>query len=259
MSLVGPFRNDLANANGLLADGEAQWRVPTHLIVFFHPDNQENALSPLREGLKPEVGTAFAVGTTRNDQDLDRLAKEDNFKERWLTLVLTNPLTEEAVIGMADLVRIGLICGFVVRGEVESKKGGSDSYQQLCQTWRRCIMTQTYLIVFLHPEAQEHALYLLGEALKATQYHEAETAFTVVEDAWDDQNSWGGFKSTRLTLALAHPLTEQQVNDVTRLVLIGTIRGFLVQGEIVHRTHVVNNLNPSPVPKKPPIERKQSI
>ena len=101
------------------------------------------------------------------------------------------------------------------------------------------IPSPTQIVVFLNPEDEEHALYLIGESLTAT-------AFTVV-DTQEEQVSWGDIfrlshKEKRITLALSAPVTPMQIEDIAYLVKIGLILGFVVRGEIDLGEHVINNL-----------------
>ena len=91
----------------------------------------------------------------------------------------------------------------------------------------------------LNPKDEEHALYLIGESFTSS-------TFTII-DAREEQMTWGTFfvlthKEKRLTLALSAPATPEQIEDITNLVKIGLILGFVVRGEINLGERVINNL-----------------
>jgi hypothetical protein len=97
----------------------------------------------------------------------------------------------------------------------------------------------TYIILFLNPENEEHALYLIGESFTST-------ALTLV-DTQEEQVTLGtvfvlNHKEKRLTLALSAPVTSQQIEEIAHLVKIGLILGFVVRGEIDLGERVMNNL-----------------
>lgn len=97
----------------------------------------------------------------------------------------------------------------------------------------------THLVIFLKPENEQHALYLIGEALSSTTYS--------VLDAREEQVTWGTvfslyYKEMCLTLALSKPSTPKQIDEITYLVKIGVILGFVVRGEIDLGERVINNL-----------------
>lgn len=97
----------------------------------------------------------------------------------------------------------------------------------------------THIIVFLKPENEEHALYLIGESF-------TETVYTII-GAEEEQVSWGAVfmlihKEKRLTLALSTPITLKQIEEIAYLVKIGLILGFVVRGEIDLGERVINNL-----------------
>ncbi len=101
------------------------------------------------------------------------------------------------------------------------------------------IPSPTQLIVFLNPENEEHALYLISESFTTT-------ALTIV-DAQEEQVPWGTVfvlihKEKRLTLALSAPVTPEQIEEIAYLVKIGLILGFVVRGEIDLGERVMNNL-----------------
>ena len=97
----------------------------------------------------------------------------------------------------------------------------------------------TYLVIFLKPENEDHALYLIGESISSTALS--------VSDAREEQVTWGTvfllhYKEVYLTLALSTPLTPKQIDEITYLIKIGVILGFVVRGEIDLGERVINNL-----------------
>ena len=97
----------------------------------------------------------------------------------------------------------------------------------------------THICIFLIPEDEEHALYLIGESFTST-------TFTII-DAREQQVTWGTLfvlthKEKCLTLALSSPATLAQIDDIANLVKIGLILGFVVRGEIDLGERVFNNL-----------------
>jgi hypothetical protein len=97
----------------------------------------------------------------------------------------------------------------------------------------------TYLAIFLKPENEEHALYLIGEALPAIVY--------TIEDIREEQVTWGKVfvlihNEKCLTLALSAPITSKQIEEIAYLVKIRLILGFVVRGEIDVGESVINNL-----------------
>ena len=96
----------------------------------------------------------------------------------------------------------------------------------------------TQITVWLNPENEEHALYLIGESFTST-------TFTVV-DTQEEQMTWGTVfvlthKEKRLTLALSAPVTSKQIEDIAYLVTIGLILGFVVRGEIDLGERTIHN------------------
>lgn len=97
----------------------------------------------------------------------------------------------------------------------------------------------TQITVFLNPEDEEHALYLIGESFPST-------TFTIL-DTRQEQVTWGtvfvlAHQEEHLTLALSAPATPGQIDDIAYLVKIGLILGFVVRGEIDLGGRVINNL-----------------
>ena len=101
------------------------------------------------------------------------------------------------------------------------------------------IPSPTQITVFLNPEDEEHALYLIGESFPPA-------TFTII-DTREEHVTWGSIfvlthQEKRLTLALSAPVTTRQIDDIAYLVKIGLILGFVVRGEIDLGERVINNL-----------------
>ncbi|HEY6542807.1 MAG TPA: hypothetical protein VIZ18_17825 [Ktedonobacteraceae bacterium] len=97
----------------------------------------------------------------------------------------------------------------------------------------------TQITVFLNPEDEEHALYLIDESFPPTTF--------TISDTQEEQVTWGSVfvlthKEKRLTLELSTPATVGQIDDIAHLVKIGLILGFVVRGEIDPGGRVINNL-----------------
>jgi hypothetical protein len=97
----------------------------------------------------------------------------------------------------------------------------------------------THITIFLNPENEEHALYLISESFTST-------ALTIL-DTQEEQVRWGTVfvlihKEKLLTLALSAPVTLEQIEEIAYLVKIGLILGFVVRGEIDLGGRVMNNL-----------------
>jgi hypothetical protein len=97
----------------------------------------------------------------------------------------------------------------------------------------------TYLVLFLKPENEEHAMYLIGESFSST-------ALTLV-DVKEEQVTTGTVfvlihKEKELTLALDKPITPKQIEEIAFLIKIGLILGFVVRGEIDLGERVIHNL-----------------
>ena len=97
----------------------------------------------------------------------------------------------------------------------------------------------TQITVFLNPEDEEHALYLIGESFPPT-------TFTIIETQ-EDQATWGTIfvlthQEKRLNLALSNQATVGQIDNIASLVKIGLMLGFVVRGEIDLGERVINNL-----------------
>jgi hypothetical protein len=90
--------------------------TPTQIAVFLNPADEEHALYLIGESL---TATAFTIVDTQEERvswgDIFRLSR----KEKRITLALSAPVTPGQLDDIAYLVKIGLILGFVVRGEID--------------------------------------------------------------------------------------------------------------------------------------------
>jgi hypothetical protein len=100
----------------------------------------------------------------------------------------------------------------------------------------------THLILFLHPENEEHAFYLVaGEILidRENTPVEAQEGVGLCQMAAPFLLP---YKEKRITLALTIPITPEHIKDLADRVTIGLLVGFLVRGEIDLGRRVINNL-----------------
>lgn len=101
--------------------------------------------------------------------------------------------------------------------------------------------TTTHLMLFLRPDNEEHALYLVtGEILI-----DRETTSVEIQEETSLCQMAAPFlipyKEKRITLALTIPLTPEHIKDLADLVATGLLLGFLVRGEIDLGERVINN------------------
>ncbi len=97
----------------------------------------------------------------------------------------------------------------------------------------------TQITVFLKPEDEEHALYLIGDSI-------APTTLTIV-DTQEESVKWGTvfklvYQEKRVTLELSTPVTQKHIEEISILVTIGLIFGFVVRGEIDLGERSINNV-----------------
>jgi hypothetical protein len=89
---------------------------PTQITIYLNLADEEHALYLISESLST---TAFTIVGTQEEQvswgDIFRLFR----KEKRITLALSAPVTPGQLDAIANLVKIGLILGFVVRGEID--------------------------------------------------------------------------------------------------------------------------------------------
>ncbi len=100
----------------------------------------------------------------------------------------------------------------------------------------------TLLTIFLHPDDEEHALYLLSEIESCERF--------TIKDAAEDLLASSiakpfivPYKVKHLTLALPSPLTTEAIQEIARLVATGLLSGIIVQGEINLGGQIINNLH----------------
>jgi len=89
---------------------------PIHITVLLTPEHEEHALYLIGESF---TRTAFTVVDTQEEQVTWGSVFVLTHKEKRLTLALSVPVTVKQIDDIAYLVKIGLILGFVVRGEID--------------------------------------------------------------------------------------------------------------------------------------------
>lgn len=89
--------------------------LPTHITVMLNPDNEEHALYLIGEAFTP---TTCTVITSQHEQVTLGTVFKLTHREKHVTLALSAPITCEQIEEIAFLVKIGLILGFVVRGDI---------------------------------------------------------------------------------------------------------------------------------------------
>jgi hypothetical protein len=89
---------------------------PTQITVFLNPGNEEHALYLIGESF---TSTTFTIIDTQEEQVTWGSVFVLTHKEKRLTLALSTSATVGQIDDIAYLVKIGLILGFVVRGEID--------------------------------------------------------------------------------------------------------------------------------------------
>src|SRR5260221_12025863 len=89
---------------------------PTQIVVLLNPENEEHALYLISESF---TSTTFTVVDTQEEHVTWGTVFVLTHKEKRLTLALSAPVTPGQIEDIAYLVKIGLILGFVVRGEID--------------------------------------------------------------------------------------------------------------------------------------------
>ncbi|SRR6266702_5374831 len=89
---------------------------PTQITIFLNPENQEHALYLNCEAF---TSTTFTVGDIQEEQVSWGTIFMLTHKEKRLILALSAPVTPGQIEEIANLVTIGVILGFVVRGEID--------------------------------------------------------------------------------------------------------------------------------------------
>ena len=89
---------------------------PTQIVVLLNPENEEHALYLIGESF---TSTTFTVVDTQEERVTWGTVFVLTHKEKRLTLALSAPVTVKQIEEIANLVTIGLILGFVVRGEID--------------------------------------------------------------------------------------------------------------------------------------------
>ena len=85
-------------------------------IIYLDPSNEEHALSLIDELI---TATTFTVVDKQEERVSWGTVFTLTHKEQRLTLELSGPLMVEQIKDIANLVTIGLIWGFVARGEID--------------------------------------------------------------------------------------------------------------------------------------------
>jgi hypothetical protein len=100
--------------------GEAM-NASTHLALLLRPDHEEYILNLLNEMLP---GECFTPLNTSEEPLLSRRAESSTLssQEKCITFALSVPMTSEWIRDIAELVAVGLLFGFVVRGEIDLGK-----------------------------------------------------------------------------------------------------------------------------------------
>jgi hypothetical protein len=89
---------------------------PTQITVLLNPEDEEHALYLIGEFF---TSTTFTVIDTQEEQVTWGTVFVLTHKEKRLTLALSAPVTPGQIEEIAYLVKIGLILGFVIRGEID--------------------------------------------------------------------------------------------------------------------------------------------
>ena len=89
---------------------------PTQITVFLKPSDEEHALYLIGESF---TSTTFTILDTTQEPVTWGSVFVLTHQEKRLTLALSAPVTIEQLDDIAYLVKIGLILGFVVRGEID--------------------------------------------------------------------------------------------------------------------------------------------
>jgi hypothetical protein len=89
---------------------------PTQITVFLNLGDEEHALYLIGESF---TSTTFTIIDTQEEQATWGSVFVLTHKEKRLTLALSAPATVGQIDDIAYLVKIGLILGFVVRGEID--------------------------------------------------------------------------------------------------------------------------------------------
>ena len=92
---------------------------PTQIAVFLNLGDEEHALYLIGESFPP---TTFTIINTQEEQAAWGTVFVLTHQEKRLTLALSVPATVEQIDTIANLVKIRLILGFVVRGEIDLGK-----------------------------------------------------------------------------------------------------------------------------------------
>jgi hypothetical protein len=89
---------------------------PTQITVLLNPENEEHALYLIGESF---TSTGFTVVASQEEHVRWGSVFVLTHREKRLTLELSAPVTAKQIEEIAFLVTIGLILGFIVRGEID--------------------------------------------------------------------------------------------------------------------------------------------
>jgi hypothetical protein len=91
----------------------------TQLMLFLHPENEEQALYLVTGEILIDRETTPVEA--QEEAGLCQMAAPFllPYREKRITLARTIPITPEHIKDLADLVAIGLLVGFLVRGEID--------------------------------------------------------------------------------------------------------------------------------------------
>ena len=89
---------------------------PTHIYIFLNHEDEEHALYLIGETF---TSTSFTIIDSQDQQVTWGTLFVLAHQEKRLTLALSAPATLAQIDDIANLFKIGLILGFVVRGEID--------------------------------------------------------------------------------------------------------------------------------------------
>lgn len=90
--------------------------LPTQITVMLKPEHEDHALYLIGAIF---TSALFTIISTRNEQVMLGTVFTLMHREKHVTLELSAPITNKEIDDIADLVKTGLILGFVVRGDID--------------------------------------------------------------------------------------------------------------------------------------------
>lgn len=146
----------------------------THLALLLRSDHEEYILNLLNEMLPDECFTPL---NTSEETLFSRRAEPSTLssQEKCITFALSVPLTSERIRDIAELVAVGLLLGFVVRGEIDMGKQvintlgnlvGEDVSTRCPQDGQTSFETRELLL-----RLSERERYLLAVDTGTTEYY----------------------------------------------------------------------------------------